>query len=229
MIAEYLRRYDLDSIVLSELSGAQGSVSLIAFISALGYKTIWSPPVGRGYSVAIAIKNYEFTVIENIASSGLEPERYQSLVVHLGKFDLSLFGLYFPSLNVKNLPRRSRDIPFIVNSLERMLQYPDANVLFGGDINEIPPWHLPRIIDYAAEGYPLHAAIKRLGLVDLAKIHLPPCSYTWFDRNGGGQLLDGAFVSSSLKYSVDEYYICHEFREAELSDHSGLIVSLLVD
>lgn len=228
LIAEHLRKYDLDSIILSELSGAEGSAALISFLAALGYKTIWRRPAGRGYSVAVAIKNYGFSVVSDLNGGDTEFERYQSIVVQLGDSELSLLGVYFPSLNTNNLPRRARDISFITRSLTSFLVRPNAKILFGGDINEIPPWHSPKIIDYEVEGYPVHETIKRLGLVDLAKIHLAQKSYTWFDRYGEGQLLDAAFVSPNLKYLVDEYYICHEFRDKKLSDHSGLIVGLYV-
>ncbi|MFJ3486502.1 hypothetical protein ACIPL1_24330 [Pseudomonas sp. NPDC090202] len=152
--------------------------------------------------------------------------RYQVLRFVLGEQEFVLLGAYFPALNKKNLSSRREHAALIEAFIRHTGSNENRCVLFGGDINEIPPWHVPRIFDYTVEGFPIHGVVTRSDLSDLARDFLPENSYSWFDRHGNGQLLDGMFISARYKSYVDKYYLLRETLDLNLSDHSGLVVRL---
>lgn len=224
LIVEKILEYDVDAMILSELSAAEGSVSLVSMLRYHGFEVYWSPPQGRDYSVAIAIRNFHHRQVAWPGSS--DANRFQTLRVRVGTQEVVLVGTYYPALNRANRSRRAQLAPDLERFLRAAALRPERCVVFGGDINEIPQWHQPKIFDYTLEGHPLHSMMSRIKLTDLAKLHLPHNSYSWFDRNGEGQLLDGLFISDAYKYAVGEYYMCDDFREFKLSDHSGMFICI---
>lgn len=224
LLAERFRSLGLDVLVLSELSSAEGSSKLVAYLESQRYTVYWIRPARYDYAVAIAIKGRAHKAVKWPVSD--DASRYQVLRIKINSIEIALIGTYFPSLNRSNLERRVRQIPIIEKFLSLAGAQKDRCVLFGGDINAIPSWHKPTIPSYTSEGFLLHKAVMKAGLVDLAEIHLPDNAYSWFDRYGAGQLLDSAFVSSKYRHAVAEYSLCDLFRIDKLSDHSGLLVGL---
>jgi hypothetical protein len=103
---------------------------------------------------------------------------------------------------------------------------PRRGVIFGGDINEVPPWHIPRLSSYHSEGYPFHSSIKTIGLSELSRTHLKPLTYTWFSPKGDGQLLDAAYISEAHTNLVRHYRIDSLAFDQKLTDHLGIRLEL---
>jgi exonuclease III len=210
-------------MVLSELSSGDGSLALVDSLATAGYAVHWIRPQGREYAVALAIsERIPHRLLKWDAAYGRS--RAQFALIRLGGIEHCIGGVYAPSLNPGNTEKRMD----FFNSLEGLLTQAVVSgrpVLFGGDINEIPPWHIPRIANYHAEGYPFHRQLSVVGLADLAKKFLPPRSYSWFDRHGAGQLLDAAYVSQAHAHLVSHYEIDAHFLKSKLSDHCGLRVN----
>lgn len=219
-LAAALAGEENDFMVLSELSSGKGSSELVKQISAAGYSVHWIKPDGREYSVALAIRA-EIPQRPLRWSAEYGTARAQFALVRVDGVEHCIGGVYAPSLNPGNLAKRSR----FFHSMEGLLSHAVRSgrpLLFGGDINEIPPWHSPLIQYYADEGFPFHRRLPELGLVDLARKYLPTRTYSWFDYRGAGQLLDGAFVSAAHENLVTEYRIDPSFLSSGLTDHCGL-------
>lgn len=211
-----------DVMVLSELSSGEGSKVLVESLAMAGYSVHWARPAGREYAVALAFsERIPHRVLAWNAEYGRA--RAQFALARVAGQECCIGGVYAPSLNPGNLAKRRSFFSSIECLLTQAVRGGRA-VLFGGDINEIPPWHDPHIPYYANEGYPFHRRLLSMGLTDLAQKHLPPRSYSWFDRFGDGQLLDAAYVSSAHEHTVTRYELESCFFKLKLSDHYGLRV-----
>lgn len=219
-----LLEYDIDVFVLSELSAGEGSATVLAALEKSGYQIYWRKPERRDFSVALAIRGVRHRAVA--WPSTVELSRFQILRLRIQSQEFAIFGTYFPALNKSNLTRRRNALAVLEPFLRSALANKDRCVMFGGDINDIPTWHRPRIYEYSQEGHIIGRMSERLGLADLNRMYLPALSYSWYDRYGAGQLLDGMYISDAHKYLVDEYYLCDEIRVSGLSDHAGLVVGL---
>lgn len=152
--------------------------------------------------------------------------RYQVVRFLLGNQEFVLLGIYFPALNIKNLVRRRQQAAIIDSFIRHAHEGGDRCILLGGDINEVPPWHAPKIFDYTVEGFPIHTLVENAGLIDLADEFLPENSFSWFDCEGNGQLLDGMFISARYKHWIERYSLLSDVFDMGLSDHLGLAVRL---
>jgi exonuclease III len=98
-IAEAIKRYDADIVVLSEYRGSLSALRLCAALHALGYRhaTTLVPPPGRnGVLVAARHLFCEHGAID----IGL-PEPYRMVSVDFATF--RLIGIYMPNLLAKSL------------------------------------------------------------------------------------------------------------------------------
>ena len=221
---EYLSSFEVDVYVLSELSSGEGSLKLMTNLQTVGFQVHWERPQKRSYSVAIAVKDIHHKAVSWPSSP--DPCRFKTVRMRINSQEFALFGTYFPSLNRANMHKRRTYLESLEPFIRSALANKERCVIFGGDINDIPSWHIPKIFDYSMEGHVVTKMLDRLGFVDLAKIYLPRGTYTWFDHRGAGQLLDAMYINEEHKYLVKEYYVYDGVRTKGLSDHSALIVEL---
>lgn len=207
-------------LVLSELSSGAGSQTLANGVAGAGYITHWIRPPRYDYAVLLAIRHaIPHRPLEWSAEYGVGRARF--VMLRNRGVEMIVGGVYAPSLNRENLTKREAFFQSM-NCLLAQAVSRGSIVVFGGDVNEVPPWHIPQIESFAAEGYPFHSRLAEVGLIDLAHTALPPRTYSWFDREGVGQLLDGAFISAQHAGNVVSYRIDDTFLTQHLSDHCGL-------
>ena len=142
--------------------------------------------------------------------------------IYLNDVVILLCGVYAPSLNSANMDRRYQFREECRILLSEAFKRPGLGVVFGGDINEVPSWHVPRIPEYASEGYPMHQMLADAGLADLNAIHVGPGVYSWTSTRGDKQLLDGAHLNDVAHQRVNEYALDESLLKLGLTDHSGI-------
>ena len=69
--------------------------------------------------------------------------------------------------------------------------------------------------------------LERRGWCDaFRRIHGDTREYSWFSHQGNGYRYDHCYLSKSLEPVLRDFEYCHESREAGLSDHSAMILTL---
>jgi exonuclease III len=214
-----------DVLVLSELSCGRGSKLLASGLASIGYQAYCSLPERGEYSALLAIRGtLRNRPLKWFAEYGTH--RGQFALLRIEAYEFLIGGIYAPSLNFQNMAKRHAFFESMQMLLMQASKINRRCIVFGGDINEIPPWHIPHILDFEREGYPFHSSLDRLNLVDLAKSRLPPGSYTWYSRENQGQLLDAAYISASYEHYVKDYWIDDSLLRSKLSDHAGIRLQL---
>ncbi|MEY9840522.1 endonuclease/exonuclease/phosphatase family protein [Streptacidiphilus sp. EB103A] len=217
-----------DVVVLTEVGHGPGGEGLLAALAEHGYTAVLSrSPDEATYRAVIASRIGELTEIP----TGIEVLAHRALAasVDLGGQRIAVAGLYVPSRGPKerrNLDKRAFQ-DAVAAALPALVARFDGPWVVAGDMNVLEPGHKPHYPLFGAWEYDFYAAFGRVGLVDAFRaLHPGVVEHSWFGHGGNGYRFDHAYVSANVTHRVLTCEYLHEPREAGLSDHAALTLTL---
>lgn len=218
-ILEIVARHGADTVALSEVTSDRVA-ELQAGLKALGYSHCHSPaipPKDRG--VLVASRDL-CELRESQPSSDLPQHRWAEVWFPEPAF--SVVCAYFPAI-----PDAIRAFWPLVH--EACSELRDRPVLIVGDLNSGETARDAQGEPFS--GDPWFTAMPQRGFTDLWRLkHADRLEYTWFSQRGGRDLngfrLDHAFASPTLRERVTACDYSHAERDARVSDHSSLVLSV---
>lgn len=237
-LLEYLGGRDEELLVLSEVSGGQGSSLLLQVCRASGY-TVLGPgtlPARERGVVVVAREGLVAQPDEEAADLTLLPHRRQAV----GAGGWRVWGLYGPAsdpVRYSSSAQRARKREWLAALDESLLSARDAGTaphLLVGDLNVVPPGHDPALKYVLAEERDWFTratspAPDGLGYVDalgLSARTATPDETTWVDHTGAGVRYDHALLDAVAAPRVVSCGIDQSPREDGLTDHAALWVHL---
>ncbi len=224
----WLANKKANAIILTETKLSAGCNYLKESFENIGYNVFFSHASDNRYSVMVAEKGFDgkkhFLGIEFL------PERIQAIKLQTFMGSILLIGIYVPSRGPKE--RRNVDKRKFQDQLISLLNSFDGcdikhHLLIGGDLNIIPPDHVPKYSLFGDWEYQFYNTFLDLGMRDCYK-HFNPNGqeHSWIGRSGDGYRFDHLFLSKKIiKYATECFYI-HTVRESRLSDHSALLLKI---
>lgn len=223
-VVELLRRYDADVIALQETIATRAT-DLCHLIAQAGYSHCFSAPRGP--------KDRGQCLLSRIPAKRLaEPSPPQTSVYPRGWLEVELprCGLRVAAIYG---PAQGPSIPAFWNAAAGWLACRTTMpFIMLGDFNAGASGI--DAANYRFKAGKAFAELPRIGLVDLwRREHGDTEEYTWFSNPNGagtgrGFRIDHAFASSMLAESVTSCRYDHEARERGWSDHSLLVVDLVL-
>jgi exonuclease III len=215
-IAAALEAHEADILVLSEYRGGDSAVRLRTALNALGYAWFSAavPPAG-GNGVLIASR-CPFDDAGPVTDA--VPEPWRMLRAHFGPLDVH--GVYMPNLLKK--------VPYWEGLIAALAaQSLHAPALAIGDFNTCRAYvDEPGAIDACAH---YMDAVAAIGFCDLWRQRYPDGrEFSWYSTRGNGFRIDHAFLSPALAARAGRIRYSHEERLSGLSDHSPLILDLVL-
>lgn len=226
-LLHWLSKRPEDVFVLTETSAGRGTAFLLERFRAAGFHVV-ERPAGPERGVALASRIPVLSDLGEPLEGVTLPGRVAAAVLDSDPRIL-VFGVYVPSRDA-SFEKTEKKRAFVL-SLSNMLAALPAEVretiVMGGDYNVISRNHRPLHPGFLPFEFGLLETLEGLGLVD-AYEHLGPGQqpYSWIGRTGAGYRYDYFHVGRRLGASVSACQYLHETREARLTDHAALSLSL---
>lgn len=224
-IADYLLQQDLEAIVLTETRPNAGTAALIDALCSWGYEASWPvPPVSGERGVALLCRSTHTSRFSR--QSGDLGHRLVVKTVTMPS-PVTLVAAYVPSRDASSpkIARKQRFLRELVEVLSDSAHHERTVVM--GDFNVVGRDHVPRYSAFRAWEYDLIDRIGELGFVDVfASLHPGVQAHSWIGRTGDGYRYDYVFVSRDLAEAALSCEYVHEVRDARLSDHAGVLLTL---
>lgn len=226
-LADYLSEQDLDVIVLTETRANAGTGSLVEALRASGYEASWpAPPTSGERGVALLRRRSD-----RCGKRGVSLEVNHRLVVDPLTFTspLNVIAAYVPSRDASpmKIARKQRFLTQLLDLLGESAYFERTVIM--GDLNIVSRDHRPRYSAFRAWEYEALDRITQLGYVDVHSfLHPGVQAHSWIGRTGDGYRYDYVFVSPDLADATSGCEYLHDVREARLSDHAGVLVTLAI-
>ena len=226
--AEWLRKRKENILVLTEAKQSQGCVFLERYFQAYGYNVIFPKPEGNEYGVMI-ISKLPLRVSGFSDSVSYLRSRVTSAIVQLQDETLEVIGVYVPSRDTGYEKTQKKKLFLKVLAETLTSNCLSAKRIFCGDLNILEPNHVPHYPFFEDWVYDFYLVLDKYQLDDAFR-HLNPNSqeYSWVGRTEDGYRYDHCFVSTDLLSSVRACYYLHQPRIEKLSDHSAIIMELVL-
>src|SRR6266849_581524 len=226
--AEWLRKRKENILVLTEAKQSQGCVFLERYFQAYGYNVIFPKPEGNEYGVMIVSK---LPVRESGFSDSVSylRSRVTSAIVQFQDETLEVIGVYVPSRDNGYEKTQKKKLFLKVLAETLMSNCLSARRIFCGDLNILEPNHVPHYPFFEDWEYDFYRVLDKYQLNDAFRHLNPNCQeYSWVGRTEDGYRYDHCFVSTDLLSSVRACYYLHQPRIERLSDHSAIIMELVL-
>ncbi len=226
--AEWLRKRKENILVLTEAKQSQGCVFLERYFQAYGYNVIFPKPEGNEYGVMIVSK-LPLRVSGFSDSVSYLRSRVTSAIVLFQDETLEVIGVYVPSRDTGYEKTQKKKLFLKVLAETLTSNCLSAKRIFCGDLNILEPNHVPHYPFFEDWEYDFYRVLDKYQLDDAFR-HLNPNSqeYSWVGRTEDGYRYDHCFVSTDLLSSVRACYYLHQPRIEKLSDHSAIIMELVL-
>ncbi|MFH1392719.1 MAG: endonuclease/exonuclease/phosphatase family protein [bacterium] len=223
--ALWLKQRPEDILLLTEAKHSKGCIFLERYLQAFGYNVVFPKPEEEEYGVMAVSKNK------------LKPTDFSKLikylpsrVVSVESNRLEIIGVYAPSRGFdegERLVKKKRFLEGLSNALDKSGS--PTRRIFCGDLNVLEPNHIPYYDYFKNWEYDFYRDLAKHQLIDVFRdLHPDTEEHSWFGRSGAGYRYDHSFVSDDLKSAVKECYYLHEPRETKLSDHSAMVLKLIL-
>jgi exodeoxyribonuclease-3 len=217
---EWLSERNEQVLVLTETSPGTGTDLILSRLAGAGWQVRALPLATDERGVAIASKLAPLARASDIVD--YLPARAE-LMAFPG---LNVIGLYVPSRD-ESEQKSERKLRFCESFSWFLAQADLGPTVVLGDLNVLEPIHRPHYNVFRHWEYRFYDQFGVRGLVDAYRLHNPiGVEHSWVDYESHGYRFDHAFVSESLAPNVHRCEFDHATREANLSDHSALLLEL---
>lgn len=217
-----------DVFVLTETRASRGCELMAQRFAAAGYSVTFQKPDPGECGVMIVAR---MATHSGAWTGGLDYLAARAASVRLeGAGGIEVIGFYVPSrdASIEKTQRKQKFIESCLATFKAQDGRSDQLIVLG-DLNILEPNHKPRYSFFLPWEYDFYTQLSRFRLEDAFRhLHREVNEYSWVGRTGDGYRYDHAFVSISLLNRIVECSYVHDTRDAGLSDHSGLAVSLRV-
>lgn len=215
----WIERQDADALVLTELTYGTSSLELVRRLEETGYLTFFCKSRGGRYTTALCVRDQaalKMDAVESFPSS-----RLQGCRLDLGRFILSLWGVYAPTGWYHTPADKLEYRRNFQLDLLRLVNETAGHGVVCGDLNVLEPG--ASVLVPGLEDAGLYRGLMDSGYVDAYRFMNPDgCDVSWVSPDGCGLRLDYCLVSNLLIPFVTECRFDHDPRYNELSDHSAL-------
>ncbi len=219
-LLDWLSAREEQILVLSETGTGQGTRDLLQRLAEAGWDVRATNPVDGERGVAIAT-----SLRASPRALGLVdylPWRAEQLVID----GLDVIGLYVPSRD-DSREKVERKRRFCAAVSGRLATAPPGDAVVIGDLNVLEPVHRPHYGTFRDWEYRFYDEFVVRGYIDAYRhVHPQSMEYSWVDYQGSGYRFDHVFLSAALAGRIEACAYDHAPREAELSDHSALVLWL---
>ena len=225
-LGDYLLGLRADVLVITETRANAGTQLLADLLEKAGYALIQPPGLDggeRGAMIAHRLNALERRVRKTAELAHRLPIAW----VELGGIMALLVGAYVPSrdASASKIMRKQGFLGDLCAFVER--HYRTVPIILMGDLNIVGRDHVPRYPAFRTWEYDALERLGGSGLKDAHSLVNPSAqAYSWIGRTGCGYKYDYGFVSSALADVVSGCAYDHSPREAGLSDHAALLMSL---
>jgi exonuclease III len=215
-IAAAVARHDADIVVISEYRGGESAARLRAALTTIGYRyaSDAAPPPGRNGVLIASRQPFD----DDGPVTGSVPEPHRMVRAYFG--GLTVYGVYMPNLLAKVPYWQALVGALAAGSLS-------AHALAIGDFNTCRAY----VDEAGAIDATAHFLdeVETIGFCDLWRRRYPDGrEFSWYSTRGNGFRIDHAFLSPALAGCAGAIRYSHDERLAGLSDHSPLILDVVV-
>lgn len=225
-----------DIFVLTETKNSRGCHYIENFFSNYGNDllTIDSaqkyyvnfPCSTTGDLGVMIISKYPFQREQHIFDS---TNRYFSRQVEVFVDTFSIMGLYVPSRD-RSDDKIERKFNFLSDIKHNLSESNRKKSIILGDFNILEKNHIPHYSTFFDWEYKFYDFLTENEYVDAFKKCNPlKQDYSWVGRTGDGYRYDYCFVSNDISHYIQDCKFIHETREKKLTDHSAIILNILLN
>lgn len=216
---DWLQGRQEEVFVLSETSGGKGSELLAERFRSAGWELSGGMPEGRERGVLIASR---VALGAGETSVTYLPER----VVAVAIGGLEVIGVYTPSRD-ESAEKVARKRRFLAELLTVVGEGRAQRRVLIGDLNIVERGHRSAGGVFRDWEYEIYDELPALGWLDAYRaLHPERVELSWVDGEGHGYRFDHTFITADLREQVLRCEYIHETREADLSDHSAMVLEL---
>jgi exodeoxyribonuclease III len=219
-LLDWLSAREEQILVLTETGTGHGTRGLLERLDGAGWDVRATAPVDGERGVAIATSLHS-----SPCSRGLIdylPWRAEQLMID----GLDVVGLYVPSRD-DSREKVERKRRFCAAVSARLAAAPPGAAVVIGDLNVLEPVHHPHYGTFRDWEYRFYDEFVVRGYIDAYRhVHPQGMEYSWVDYQGSGYRFDHVFLGVALAGRIEACDYDHAPREAELSDHSALVLWL---
>jgi exonuclease III len=226
LLHEWIAPSSHDVFVFTETSEGKGTAILASAFRDAGWAWYQRPTAPKDRGVAIATR-----LGASIAS---EPEKDpvpgRSLAVYLRSHPtLEIVGMYVPNRG-NDWAKAERKEAFLRFWLGQLRSRSDKSLILLGDLNVVPPGQRPAFLPQSQSEYEWFNDLAHvIGLYDAAVRHVGKHESTWVAHTGEGYTYDHILPHEHLADRVTDFSYDHSTRVRTLTDHSALVITMLVD
>jgi exodeoxyribonuclease III len=216
---EWLEERPEEVFVLTETSGGKGSEILADRLRSAGWAVAGGTPLGRERGVLIASR---VALSAGETSVVYLPERV--MAVAIGR--LEIIGVYTPSRD-ESAEKVARKRRFLAELLTVVGAGKVQDRVLIGDLNIVERGQHSAGGVFRDWEYELYDELPALGWLDAYRVlHPERVELSWVDGDGRGYRFDHTFITADLREQMLRCEYVHETREADLSDHSAMVIEL---
>ncbi|HEY3960120.1 MAG TPA: endonuclease/exonuclease/phosphatase family protein [Solirubrobacteraceae bacterium] len=219
-LLDWLSAREEQVLVLTETGTGQGTRGLLERLAGAGWDVRTTGPADGERGVAIATSLHASPRVRGLVD--YLPWRAEQLTID----SLDVIGLYVPSRD-DSREKVERKRRFCAEVSARLAAAPSAASVVIGDLNVLEPVHRPHYGTFRDWEYRFYDEFVVCGYIDAYRqVHPQGMEYSWVDHQGSGYRFDHVFLSAGLASRIEACDYDHAAREAELSDHSALVLRL---
>ncbi|WP_030274347.1 endonuclease/exonuclease/phosphatase family protein [Streptomyces sp. NRRL B-24484] len=217
-----------DVAVLTEVSGGAGGDTLVQELSDAGYRTVIAP-WGEG-DLRTVIASRHAAISAESAPVEFLPHRFPLASLTVAQTPITVAGLYVPSRGPRERRNEAKSAfqTAVTEALPALAERGHL-VVIAGDLNVIEPDHTPPHHGvYGTWEYDFYRSFAQAGFTDAFRaLHPNVVEHSWFGRrSAAGYRFDHALITEAHRAQVLTCTYLHEPREAGLSDHSALQLTI---
>jgi exodeoxyribonuclease-3 len=228
IIDEWILPSSFDVYVLTETSEGPGTHMILSEMKDAGWLVFLRPtkPKDRGTAIVSRI-----AATPHAAYPVDDPAPGRAIIITLDtEPTIEIIGMYVPNRG-NDSGKTDRKRTFLGCWLRRLASDIGHQRILVGDLNVVPPTQRPQFLPQEPFEYEWYETlISSCGIYDAASRHNPPGhESTWVAYNGEGYTYDHIMIAEDMMTFVTRFAYDHSTRNRRLSDHSAIVISVVVD
>jgi len=227
---DWLLNTNCNILILTEAKYSKGCTRLVELLDEHGYYTFYPSNSDGDYISIIATKGLLGTTFD--LQIRFLPQRVQAIEIETATERLCLVGMYVPT-NDRNDETNAKKVQFqdqIIKTISALYEKDESiKLIICGDLNVLEPGHIPSYGHLVRWEYFYQSLLQHQMEDAFRVLHPKEVVHSWYSPQGNGQRLDHFLISKSVKRYLVECAYNHEPRELGISDHSAMLLRLIMN
>lgn len=193
---------------------------------------VYFPESSTGDLGVMILSKFPIVEVKNCFDKGNRfYSRFLDVVIDYNGTKVGIIGLYVPSRDASE-EKVTRKKQFVIELLEyikgqsKQCDYP---YILCGDLNILEKNHVPHYSTFQKWEYDFYDRFDHFGFVDSFRLlHPSENEYSWVGRTNDGYRYDHCFVSKDIQDKVTKCAYIHETRQISITDHSAMVLELIL-